>query len=114
MRLFEQYRPRAWTDFIGQDKAIARLAALRARGLAGRAIWLSGPSGCGKTSAALLIAQEVADDWQTFKLRDPSELTGEFLRSAADWQRFRPMGRGQCIILDADGPTNTMRVLPQT
>lgn len=31
--LFEQYRPCTWADVVGQDKAVARIAALRRRGL---------------------------------------------------------------------------------
>ena len=59
--LFEQYRPREWSEVIGQDKAIATINRLRSRGgLAGRAYWLSGKSGTGKTSIAELIASEIA------------------------------------------------------
>ena len=55
--LFEQYRPRAWSDVVGQDKIVARIQLLAKRGLAGRAYWLSGQSGTGKTSIARLIAR---------------------------------------------------------
>lgn len=61
--LFEQYRPSTWSDVIGQDKIVARIDALRKRGLTGRAYWLSGASGTGKTTIARLIAREVADDF---------------------------------------------------
>ena len=60
--LTEQYRPRTWEDVAGQDKAVQRVLALRKRGLAGRAFWISGASGTGKTTIAKLIASEVADD----------------------------------------------------
>ncbi len=40
--LTEHYRPHSWGDVVGQDKVINRLLALRKRGLAGRAYWLSG------------------------------------------------------------------------
>ena len=42
--LFEQYRPAVWADVIGQGKALARINAIRRRGLAGRAYWLTGQS----------------------------------------------------------------------
>jgi DNA polymerase III subunit gamma/tau len=60
--LAEQYRPRDWSQVVGQEKAIAKIAALRKRGLAGRAYWISGKSGHGKTTIARLLAAEVADD----------------------------------------------------
>jgi len=63
MTLTEQYRPKAWSDVVGQDKAIAKIQALAKRGLAGRAYWISGASGTGKTTIARLLAGEVADDY---------------------------------------------------
>jgi replication-associated recombination protein RarA len=48
---------------LGQDKIVNRLLALRRRGLAGRAYWLSGQSGTGKTTIARLIAAEVAEEF---------------------------------------------------
>lgn len=47
MQLAEQYRPRAWGDVVGQDRAVAKIDNLRPRGLAGRAFWVSGQSGTG-------------------------------------------------------------------
>jgi DNA polymerase-3 subunit gamma/tau len=61
--LTEHYRPKCWADVVGQEKAVNRLLALRRRGLAGRAYWLSGQSGTGKTTLARLIAAEVADEF---------------------------------------------------
>ena len=61
MQLHESYRPHAWSDVIGQDKALAKIDALRKRGLSGRSYWISGQSGTGKTTIARLIAAEVAE-----------------------------------------------------
>ena len=60
--LHEQYRPQAWSDVVGQDKAIARFRAVAKRGIGGRAYWLSGKSGTGKTTIARLIAREIAEE----------------------------------------------------
>ena len=60
--LTEQYRPRSWSEVVGQDKIVQRVQALAKRGLSGRAYWLSGQSGTGKTTIARLIAAEVADE----------------------------------------------------
>jgi replication-associated recombination protein RarA len=61
-------------DVVGQDKALARLAALRRRGLAGRAYWINGQSGTGKTTIARLIAAEVSDPFNVVEI-DAGELT---------------------------------------
>jgi DNA polymerase-3 subunit gamma/tau len=74
MQLTERYRPQTWADVVGQDKVVARLRALAARGLAGRAYWLSGQSGTGKTTIARLLAAEVADPLATQEL-DAAALT---------------------------------------
>ncbi len=72
--LAEEYRPSTFDDVVGQDKAIARLAALRRRGLAGRAYWINGQSGTGKTTIARLLAAEVADPFNVVEI-DAGELT---------------------------------------
>lgn len=75
MQLVEKYRPRQWSDVIGQEKVIGKLLALRERNsLAGRAYWLSGSSGTGKTTIAKLIAADVADEFCTEEL-DAATLT---------------------------------------
>jgi DNA polymerase-3 subunit gamma/tau len=77
--LHEQYRPRAWSEVIGQDKAVAKVATIAKRGLAGRAFWISGASGTGKTTIGRLIAQDVASEICTIEC-DASDLTPARLR----------------------------------
>lgn len=72
--LTETYRPHTWTDVVGQSKALHKIEALRSRGLAGRAYWITGQSGTGKTTIARLIAGEIADPFCTVEI-DASELT---------------------------------------
>jgi len=79
MQLYEQYRPKSWSDVVGQEKVIARIDGLRKRGLAGRAYWISGQNGSGKTTIARLLAGEVADDFNVVEM-DSGDLTTERLR----------------------------------
>lgn len=79
MQLFEKYRPKTWAQVIGQDKAVQRIDALRPRGLAGRAYWVSGATGVGKTTIARLIASEVASEFSTVEI-DAGDLTVASLR----------------------------------
>lgn len=80
MKLFEQYRPRTWSEVVGQDKTKNRIELLRKRGLASRAYWLTGQSGTGKTTIAYLLAAEVADDFNVDEI-DATDLTPARLKS---------------------------------
>ena len=110
MQLADKYRPNRWSDVVGQDKIVARLRALAARGgLAGRAYWLSGQSGTGKTTIARLIAAEVADEFFVTEL-DAGALTVADLRdleremAAYGWGEKN--GRAYLVVVcgaDADG-----------
>jgi replication-associated recombination protein RarA len=101
MQLCEQYRPRQWSEVIGQAKILAKLDHLRKRGLAGRAYFLAGPSGAGKTTIARLIAAEVADEWCTYEI-DATDLSAAKIRELEDKTRNRALGakRGQAVIIN--------------
>jgi DNA polymerase III gamma/tau subunit len=94
MQLHEKYRPQTWSDVVGQDKAVARIIAMRDRcGLSGRAFWISGKSGTGKTTIARLIAAEVADDFFTTEI-DATTLTPAALAEIERIQQARGWGKG--------------------
>lgn len=99
MNLYEQYRPRTWSDVVGQDKAIAKIDQLRKRGLAGRAYWISGQSGTGKTTIAKLLASEVADPFDTVEM-DGTEFCVDTLAMLTQWTRYRPLGIGCALIIN--------------
>ncbi len=77
--LYEQYRPRSYGEVIGQDKAITRIHTVARRGLGGRAFWISGQSGTGKTTLARLIADQIAEPWNTTEI-DAEEMTPKRLK----------------------------------
>jgi replication-associated recombination protein RarA len=98
--LYTRYRPRQWSEVVGQDKALAVLDRCRQRGgLNGRAYWISGKSGTGKSTIALLIASEVADRWATTEL-DGGQVDSATLAELERDCRQRPMGRGCCLIVN--------------
>ena len=85
--LFERYRPSTWSEVVGQDKVVAKVNALRSRGL-----------GAGKTTCGRLIAKEVAAEHAIIEL-DASEITPADVR---EWQRQfrgRPLGSKGWAIL---------------
>src|SRR5262245_20417732 len=99
MQLHEQYRPKQWSEVVGQRKAIEQIERLRKRNIAGRSYWISGQSGTGKTTIARLIAAEVADGWSTTEI-DGGQVTGEVLDNLKRDCRQRPFGRGACLIIN--------------
>jgi DNA polymerase-3 subunit gamma/tau len=68
MQLTERYRPQSFDAVVGQEKVVNRIRQLTARGLGGRAYWISGASGTGKTTIGKLIAAEVADPFNTVEI----------------------------------------------
>lgn len=68
MMLYQKYRPKTWSEYVGQDKAVAKVRKLIAREQFDRgAFWIecggANNSGTGKTSLAWLIARELADEF---------------------------------------------------
>ena len=68
MQLYEKYRPRDWSDLVGQDKAVSMVRRILERpGFDRGAFWIEcggeNNSGVGKTSLAWLIAGTLADDF---------------------------------------------------
>lgn len=99
--LHEQYRPRTWGEVVGQDKAIAKIDALRGRGLAGRAYWLAGQSGTGKTTIARILAAEIADEWCIDEI-DASDATPSRLKEIEATAAIRGLGKqgGRAFIIN--------------
>lgn len=99
--LTERYRPKTLADVAGQDKVIAKLTALAKRGLSGRAFWITGASGTGKTTIARIIADMVADGWNTTEYRSADELSqADLTRIGRTLGLSHPIGKGQCVIVN--------------
>lgn len=90
-QLHTKYRPASWSEVVGQDKTLAKITALRARGLAGRPYWLTGSSGTGKSVIALLLAAEVASEWCTEEV-DATDLSAARVRELARQSQCLGMG----------------------
>lgn len=93
MRLIEKYRPRTWSEVVGQEEALNVIETIRPRGLGGRAYWISGPPGVGKTTIARLLAGELADPLFTCEI-DAQELGIPRLREFEYEMHLLAWGRG--------------------
>lgn len=99
--LFEQYRPKCWSEVVGQDKAVAAIERLRSTtGLMGRAFYLAAKTGQGKTTIARLIADEVADPIGIEEVSAGS-LTLARLAEIERGLRYRGLGKpGRVVIIN--------------
>ena len=90
MQLTEQYRPRAFGDFIGQDKAVVRVKAILGLASFDRgAFLLTGPSGSGKTSMAYVMANHLGcrDIMVRTEIKG-QDCSVDELRRLSDWFRY--------------------------
>lgn len=94
MTLHEKYRPRTWSELVGQDKAVQRVRRIVERpDFQGDSFWIVGPSGTGKTSLAWLIARRFAADFDIVEL-DGEACTVDAVRRAADAMPYTTLGGG--------------------
>ena len=99
--LYEQYRPKDWSEVVGQDKAVVKLKAIGERsGFGGKACPHQRRTGQGKTTIGRLIAAAVAADFATIEL-DASEVTPADVRDWMKQFRGRPIGsNGWAVLLN--------------
>lgn len=57
VELYKKYRPRTWSDVIGQEKQVRSIQGAVVKNRLPSAYLFSGPRGCGKTSVALILAK---------------------------------------------------------
>lgn len=87
MQVTERYRPTTFAEFVGQEKAIARIKAILGMKHFDRgALLLTGPSASGKTSAAHVIAAHFG----CTDIMSRTEIKGQdcdvaSLRGLSDW-----------------------------
>src|SRR5713101_8173449 len=90
--LVERYRPTAWNQVVGQEKAVAMLQRFARTGqLGGRNYWMSGKSGQGKTTLARLIAAQLAEPWNIEEM-DAAELTAAKMDAIRAALHYRGIG----------------------
>ena len=66
--LYNQYRPKKFSDFVGNDAVIKAISGKIKSGKIPSVILLQGPYGCGKTSLARVIASSIkTDKWDTIE-----------------------------------------------
>jgi len=102
MQLFEEYRPKSWADFIGQDKAIRSIRAIVERAGFDRGCFLfTGPSGSGKTSAAFVLARSLGVHPLHVDTVVARGCTLDSLKTLEDEAHYAPMtGWGKLYLID--------------
>lgn len=90
MQLTERYRPSDYSQFVGQDKSIARAKAiLKLPSFDRGAFLLTGPSGCGKTSLGNVMADSLGcTDIMTRMEIKGQDCSVQELRDLCEWFRY--------------------------
>src|SRR5258708_2737378 len=98
--LYDKYRPRTWSEIVGQPIAVKILKNSLAKGTA-RQFLLSGPSGCGKTTAARIAAKDVQCYGQNFMEIAAAKFTGiDAMREVQDAILYAPLGKSKTRCVD--------------
>jgi replication-associated recombination protein RarA len=105
MSLYQQYRPKKWSEIRGQKAALDRLRPIISKGVGGRSFWISGASGVGKTTIAKLLAAEIADELYVIEFDSAEEFTAERYRDMLDTLILWAPGKGgrAVIVNEAHG-----------
>ncbi len=105
MTLAEQYRPTTLADVLGQPKAVRVVERIIARGVGGRAFWISGTSGTGKTTLGRIIAGTIADPWFVDEFDSADKFGAAAADRMADAMHLTALGKGgrAWIINEAHG-----------
>ncbi len=96
------YRPRDWSEVVGQSAAVASLKKQIEKGQT-QSFLLCGPSGTGKTTLARIAAEKLGCPEQNVLEIDAATYTGvDDMRKIHDLLRFKPFGadKTRVIILD--------------
>jgi len=105
MTLYEKYRPRQFSDVLGNPKAVRCLESACRRGIGGRAVWISGPSGTGKTTLARILAHSVADPFCVTEFDSADDFNAAAIENMRQSMHLYGLGRGgrAWIINEAHG-----------
>ncbi len=124
LKLSERYRPRAWGEVIGQEKATQKLKKFLSMGAAGgRAFLFEGEPGSGKTTAALILGRAlgIIEERETLesitagsnmdvRFLKAGECTIETVRELSVWMGMSSW-RGRKLIIVDEADTMNARAL---
>jgi len=101
-----EYRPKVFSDMIGQDAIVKTLSNAIKNGSIPQALLFCGPRGVGKTSCARILAKTINDlkenfEYNIFELDAASNNSVEDIRSITDQIRIPPqIGKYKVYIID--------------
>ena len=100
MKLSEKYRPKEFTEVLGQDKAINTIQGIIAReGWAGQCWYLTGATGTGKTTLARIIANTGAPACQIVEI-NANRVNLDFVREIENRIESASMFGGRAWIIN--------------
>lgn len=119
--LANKYRPKKFSDVIGQDEAVRVVKGL-SRTAFPHFVLLTGPSGCGKTTIARIIANKLGCEEHDFVEVNAASYRGiDFVRSIENQMMYKPL-HGPCRVwlydevhqISSDAQSSFLKILEDT
>ena len=101
MELYKKYRPKDWSDVLGQNAALQMLEVMVEDKEVPQAILFTGPSGCGKTTLARILQRKLKTAKTDRISINANRVKGiDMVRDIANTIGLAPLKKSRVYIID--------------
>lgn len=122
MSLYHKYRPKDFSEIVGNEETVSALEAMLERDDKPHSILFSGPSGCGKTTLARIVAGKLGCKGVDFTEVDTADFRGiDTIRDIRMKSQYKPVESDvrvwlldECHKLSNDAQNALLKILEDT